>query len=68
MNELVKPKSVIASHANEVATQNSKVIPGTKTAQFIRASKIPIFIPLSGQTMEFNGLGECIFGCQNSAK
>ncbi len=68
VNELVKPKSVIASHANEVATQNGKVIPGTKTAQFIRATNIPVFIPLSGQTMEFNGLGECIFGCQNSVR
>ena len=68
VNELVQPKSVIASHANEVATEEGKVIPGTKTDQFIRATKMPVFIPLSGQTMEFNGLGQCISGCQDSAQ
>src|SRR6266852_6707571 len=35
VNELVRPKSVIPSHANEVATSGGKVIPGTKTAKFL---------------------------------
>ncbi|MDJ0648536.1 MAG: MBL fold metallo-hydrolase [Xenococcaceae cyanobacterium MO_188.B19] len=65
VNELVKPKSVIASHANEVATERGKVIPGTKTDQFIRATNVPVYVPLSGQTIEFNGNGQCVSGCQN---
>jgi hypothetical protein len=31
VNELIKPASVIASHANELATRNGKVLPGTRT-------------------------------------
>jgi L-ascorbate metabolism protein UlaG (beta-lactamase superfamily) len=34
INELVKPNAVIASHANEVATKNGKLLPNTKTANF----------------------------------
>lgn len=67
VNELVKPKSVIASHANEVATNEGMVIPGTKTDEFVKATDLPVYIPLSGQTMEFDGLGQCVVGCQDSA-
>ena len=63
VNEMVKPKSVIASHANEVATQNGKVIAGTKTEQFIKASKMPAYVPLSGKVMSFDGKGKCSAGC-----
>ena len=54
INELVKPASVIASHANEAATENGKVRAGSKTEAFTRASKVPVHVPLSGKTMEFN--------------
>lgn len=63
INKLVKPKAVIASHANEVATQNGKVIAGTKTEQFMKASKVPVYVPLSGKTMSFDGKGKCTVGC-----
>ena len=63
INEMVKPVSVIASHANEVATKNGKVIPGTKTAIFKKAVKVPVYIPLSGKTMEFDSGGKCVAGC-----
>ena len=63
INDLVKPASVIASHANEVATQDGKVRPGTKTEAFIKASKVPVHVPLSGKTMEFNASGTCAAGC-----
>ena len=66
VNQLIQPASVIASHANEVATENGKIIPGTKTEQFIQATNAAVYIPLSGQTMEFNSSGECISGCQNA--
>jgi hypothetical protein len=63
INELVKPASVIASHANEVGTVGGKVRPGSKTEAFIKASKVPVHVPLSGKTMEFDAAGKCTAGC-----
>jgi L-ascorbate metabolism protein UlaG (beta-lactamase superfamily) len=64
VNELAKPKAVIASHANEAATKNGKVIAGTRTAIFMQASKVPVYLPLSGRTMQFNAKGLCVAGCE----
>jgi L-ascorbate metabolism protein UlaG (beta-lactamase superfamily) len=63
INELVKPASVIASHANEVGTVGGKLRPGSKTEAFIKAAKAPVHIPLSGKTMEFDAGGKCTAGC-----
>lgn len=64
INELVKPNSVIPSHTNEEATKGGKLIEGTKTAVFKGLIKdIPVHIPLSGVTMEFNKNGECVKNC-----
>lgn len=63
MNMLVKPASVIASHANEVGTVGGKVRPGSKTETFIKAVKVPVHVPLSGRTMEFDAAGICTAGC-----
>ena len=63
MNNLVRPKSVIPSHANEVATNGGVVIPGSKTAQFLKALEMPGYVPLSGRTMQFDGDGRCVAGC-----
>ncbi|HMS05474.1 MAG TPA: MBL fold metallo-hydrolase [Burkholderiaceae bacterium] len=63
MNELVKPATVIASHANEVGTVGGKVRPGSKTEAFIKASRMPVHVPLSGRTMEFDAAGKCAAGC-----
>jgi L-ascorbate metabolism protein UlaG (beta-lactamase superfamily) len=63
INELVKPASVIPSHANEVGTVGGKVRPGSKTEAFIKAVKVPAYIPLSGKTMEFDAAGKCTAGC-----
>jgi L-ascorbate metabolism protein UlaG (beta-lactamase superfamily) len=63
INELVKPNAVIASHANEVATQGGKVIAGTKTETFMKATKVPVYLPLSGRTMAFDSSGKCVSGC-----
>jgi L-ascorbate metabolism protein UlaG (beta-lactamase superfamily) len=63
INELVKPASVIASHANEVGTVGGKVRPGSKTEAFIKAVHVPVHVPLSGKTMEFNAAGKCTAGC-----
>ena len=56
VNELVKPRSVIASHANEPATQDGKLKPGSKTEAFRKAATMPVHLPLSGQT---NGIRRC---------
>ena len=63
MNELVRPASVIASHANQASTEGGKVIPGTKTDTFVRATHAPVHLPLSGRTMEFDAGGRCVAGC-----
>jgi L-ascorbate metabolism protein UlaG (beta-lactamase superfamily) len=63
MNHLVQPKSVIPSHANEVATSGGKVLPGTQTAKFLSLLEMPGHVPLSGRTMQFDGEGRCVAGC-----
>jgi hypothetical protein len=68
INELIKPVSVIHSHANEAATKGGKVLPGTRTATFQKAIKTSDHIPLSGRTMEFNGGGTYFAGCKKYSK
>jgi L-ascorbate metabolism protein UlaG (beta-lactamase superfamily) len=63
INDLVKPASVIASHANEVGTVGGKVRPGSKTEAFVQAVKVPVHVPLSGKTLEFDANGLCAAGC-----
>jgi L-ascorbate metabolism protein UlaG (beta-lactamase superfamily) len=63
INELVKPNAAIPSHANEMATKGGELLPNTKTATFKAASKVPVYLPLSGKTMEFNVDGKCVNGC-----
>ena len=63
INELVRPASVIASHANEPATEGGKLLDGTRTAAFKAAVKVPVHVPLSGKTMAFDGGGNCVEGC-----
>lgn len=64
VNTLVRPNAVIPHHMNEAATENGKVKPGTKTSQFIDLiPDIPVHIPISGRTMEFDGSGKCVSGC-----
>ena len=63
MNDLVRPMSVIASHANEVGTVGGKVRAGSKTEAFIKATKAPVYVPLSGRTMDFDANGKCVGGC-----
>lgn len=63
INELVKPASVIPSHANEVGSVEGKVRPGSKTEAFVKAAKAAVHLPLSGKTMEFDAAGKCTAGC-----
>jgi L-ascorbate metabolism protein UlaG (beta-lactamase superfamily) len=63
INDLVRPSAVIASHANEVATDGGKLMRNTRTEAFTKAVRVPVHVPLSGKTMEFNGSGKCVSGC-----
>jgi len=63
VNRLIEPRSVIAEHANEEATVGGKLIPGTRTAQFLSLLKgIRGHVPTSGRTMEFDSSGKCVAG------
>ena len=64
VNDLVRPASVLLSHVNEAATSGGKVRPGTHTADFLTLVKNrPVYLTLSGKTMEFDGAGKCVAGC-----
>jgi L-ascorbate metabolism protein UlaG (beta-lactamase superfamily) len=63
VNELVRPNAVIASHANEPATEGGKLLADTRTMAFKNAVKVPVHLPLSGRTMAFDASGRCVEGC-----
>jgi L-ascorbate metabolism protein UlaG (beta-lactamase superfamily) len=63
VNELIEPASVIASHANEAATVGGKLQPGTRTEAFRHLAHMPVYVPLSGQTLQFGADGVCVGGC-----
>jgi len=63
MNDLVKPASVIVSHANEAGTVGGKVRAGSKTETFMKLARMPVHVPLSGREMQFDGAGKCMAGC-----
>jgi len=63
MNELIKPAAVIATHVNEGATAGGKLKPTSRTAAFIKLQKRPVHLAISGRTMEFDGKGNCVTGC-----
>jgi len=54
INDLIKPTAVIAAHVNEAATLDGKVLSNTKTGTFIKATSVPVHLPLSGRTMAFD--------------
>ena len=64
INELVQPAAVIVSHPNEGVTSGGKLRDGTRTKQFIsRVKGRPVYLALSGRTMEFDGAAKCVSGC-----
>jgi L-ascorbate metabolism protein UlaG (beta-lactamase superfamily) len=64
VNQLLRPRAVIPEHANEVATSDGVVIPGTKTARFIDlVDDVPVYLPLSGRTLQFDADANCVSGC-----
>ncbi|MER0237338.1 MBL fold metallo-hydrolase [Fulvimarina sp. MAC8] len=64
IDDLIKPASVIPSHANEKATENGEIVSGSKTEAFMNAVEADAYLPLSGRTMTFDGEGACTDGCE----
>jgi len=64
VTDLVGARAVIPEHANEVATRDGAVIPGSKTARFVELlPDLAVYLPLSGRTMQFDGEANCVAGC-----
>lgn len=64
VKRLIKPAAVIPSHPAEQATQGGQLLPGTHIAQFIAlVPETPVYLPLSGRTMQFDGKAQCVAGC-----
>jgi L-ascorbate metabolism protein UlaG (beta-lactamase superfamily) len=63
VNELIKPRSVIPEHFNQVSTNGGKVNPGTRLARFIQQLKgqasTRVIVPLSGTAISCDGQGNC---------
>jgi L-ascorbate metabolism protein UlaG (beta-lactamase superfamily) len=64
VNELIQPVTVIASHPNEAVTSGGKLRPNTRAKRFIDQVKgRPVYLSISGRTMEFDGNAKCVAGC-----
>jgi L-ascorbate metabolism protein UlaG (beta-lactamase superfamily) len=70
VSSLIKPRSVIPEHFNQVSTSGGAVVAGTKLERFLSQLKgqtsgkggARAVIPLSGVTFEFDGAGNCVVG------
>lgn len=63
VNNLIKPESIIASHANQPSTSGGKIIEGTRLALFKKLTRAKVHVSLSGRTMSFDDKGKCTGGC-----
>lgn len=60
VNHLMKPKSVIPEHANQVSTSGGVVNPGTRVERFIsQVGGAKVIVPLSGVPIFCDGNGDC---------
>ncbi len=64
INDLVQPTAVIITHPNEAVTAEGKLLANTRAKAFIDLVKgRPVYLALSGKTMEFDGNAKCVAGC-----
>jgi L-ascorbate metabolism protein UlaG (beta-lactamase superfamily) len=63
VNQLIKPRSVIPEHFNQVSTTGGKVNAGTRLERFIQQlhgqAKTRVIVPLSGVPIVCDGQGNC---------
>ena len=62
-NQLIKSRSVIPEHFNQVSTSKGNVLPGTRVERFIQQLKgqtsSRVVVPLSGVAIRCDGQGNC---------
>ena len=62
VNYLIRPRTVIPEHANQVSTSGGSVIAGTRVDAFTQAVHgANVVVPISGRKMFCNGQGDCHF-------
>ena len=63
VNQLIKPRSAIPEHFNQVSTSKGKVLPNTRVERFIQQLKgqasSRVVVPLSGVPIQCDGHGNC---------
>ncbi|SRR5712692_10223843 len=60
VNHLIKPKTAIPEHANQVSTSGGAVNPGTRVERFIdQVRHAKVIVPLSGVPISCDGEGRC---------
>ena len=60
VNKLIKPRTVIPEHANQVSTSGGEVNAGTLVERFMRQVRgARVILPLSGQPIICDGQGNC---------
>lgn len=75
VRELISPTTVIPEHFNQVSTSGGAVVAGTRLERFINqvtatapgksgseGQQIKVVVPLSDQTFQFDGSGNCVAG------
>jgi L-ascorbate metabolism protein UlaG (beta-lactamase superfamily) len=63
VKRLIRPKSVIPEHANQVSTTGGTVNPGTRLERFIdQVNGTKVVVPLSGVPISCDGEGNCTQG------
>lgn len=63
VKQLIRPRSVIPEHFNQVSTKDGVVVPGTKLERFIQQlggqAQSRVIVPLSGVAISCDGKGNC---------
>ncbi len=63
VNHLIKPRTAIPEHANQVSTSGGAVNPDTRVEHFInRVRHAKVIVPLSGVPISCDGEGNCTTG------
>jgi len=60
VDQLIRPRTVIAEHANQVSTSGGTVLAGTRVERFIgQVHNAKVIVPVSGKTISCDGEGKC---------
>ena len=60
VDQLIRPRTVIPEHANQVSTSGGVVVAGTRVERFIsQVHRARVIVPVSGKTIACDGDGNC---------